>query len=171
MWKKPVCVVLVPLALLLVAADKEPPKPEWTLDLDKMKAPEAPVSGKVGGNPFKAEKVAFDKFVTTVTFRQGKNFFPDEAITLFLFLKQGESPEGKTFEVDAKKEAGLHPHVHLQQTAAGEKLPKTDIYTSDYSLKLTFGKAKDGKIPGTIYLSLSDKAKSVIAGSFEMELK
>jgi hypothetical protein len=36
---------------------------------------------------------------------------------------------------------------------------------------LEFGKEKDGKVPGKIYLCMPDDSKSYIAGTFTLELK
>jgi hypothetical protein len=38
-------------------------------------------------------------------------------------------------------------------------------------VKLEFGKAKDDKIPGKIYVCLPDEGKSVVAGTFTLNLK
>ena len=157
-------------ALPLAAAGQVPSKVEWTTDLAKMKFPDAPIAGQVGGHTFKAEKAEYSSFVSTIMLRQGKESFPDESLTVFLFLKKGESPEGRKFEFGPKSK-GLGPHVHVQQRKPGDKLPKTTTFTSGYALKLEFGKAKGGKLPGKIYLCLPDTDKSVAAGTFEAEMK
>jgi hypothetical protein len=38
-------------------------------------------------------------------------------------------------------------------------------------MKLEFGTAKDGKIPGKIFLRLPDEAGSFLVGTFEAEIK
>ena len=34
-------------------------------------------------------------------------------------------------------------------------------------MRLKFGKRKDGRLPGTIYLCIDDKEKSFVTGTFE----
>ena len=165
------CAVLFGLSVFApAAAGQAPSKVEWTTDLTRMKFPDAPVAGQVGGHTFKAEKAEYSSFVSTIMLRQGKEVIPDESLTVFLFLKKGESPEGRKFEFGPKSK-GLGPHVHVQQRKPGDKLPKTTTFTSGYALKLEFGKVKGGKLPGKIYVCLPDKDKSVAAGTFEAVMK
>ena len=102
--------------------------------------------------------------------RQGKDVFPDADINVFLFLKPGESLEGKTYEVAATDEVKVGaPHVHIHRIPTGEKLPKGMAYPNKFAMKLEFGKAKDGKIPGKIYVCLPDEQKSYVAGTFAID--
>jgi len=157
-------------ALLLVAADS--PKPEWTSDLSKMKAPDAPVSGKIQGLDFTMEAVKYEPSSSTLSFRQGKNLFPDAEITVFLFLKEDESPEGKIFEMAIDVPISAHqPHVHIERSFPNKKLPTVLAYSSKYAMKLQLGAKKDGKVPGTIYVCLPDDDKSFVAGTFSVEVK
>lgn len=162
--------LMIGAALLLVAGDAA--KPVWTSDLSKMKAPDAPVSGKIQGADFTVDAVKFDPIVSTLSFRQGKNFFPDAELTLYLFLKNGESLEEKKFEmaVDTPITVGL-PHVHTKRMFPNEKVPKALSHSTKIALKLEMGKAKEGKIPGTIYVCLPDDDKSFVAGKFSVEAK
>src|SRR5207244_2778371 len=84
---------------------------------------------------------------------------------IFLFPKT-ESLEGQSFTVEAKKGFN-HPHVHL--THKEGNAPKTEMYMDRYALKLEFGKADNGKLPGKIYLCVGDAASSYVIGSFVAE--
>jgi hypothetical protein len=163
------CAVLLSVAVLAcVAAGK--PKVEWTTDLARMQIPDTPAAGKVGGKDFKLQRADYDKGITTITLRQGKDFQPDEALVIFLFLKKGETFEGRKYEIKPTGNTGKVPHIHLQQKPPGARIPRAQIIIGDYAMKLEFGKAKDGKVPGKIYVCLPDKAKSYVAGTFEVKI-
>ncbi len=44
-------------------------------------------------------------------------------------------------------------------------------FSSDYSLRLEFGKQQNDAVVGRIYLCLNDGGRSVIAGTFTLDLK
>ena len=43
--------------------------------------------------------------------------------------------------------------------------------TTGYALKVAFGEAANGRIPGKIYISLPDENKSFVAGTFNAEIR
>jgi len=146
-------------------------KLEWTTDLAKMKVPSRPASGKLLGQDFKVEGVSLAP-TGALTLRQGKDFFPDLAVIIFLPLRAGQGIEGKSYDVPATDTPGQQrPHIHLQRRPAGEKLPKGQAIINGYAMKLEFGKAKGDRVPGRLYLCLPDETKSVIAGTFTLEVK
>lgn len=144
---------------------KEPAEPKWTLDLAKMKVPEAKVSGKIHGQEFTLDKAELENGILTL--RQGKEFFPERAIQIFLFLKDGEKVEGKSYKIGAKR-GFTNPHVHLQWKDKGKQVPDSEAFTDKYAMILEFGKEKDGAIPGKIYVSFPDRSKSFVAGTFKL---
>jgi hypothetical protein len=122
--RKLLTLLAVTVAPLMLAAGDAPPKaPEWTDDLDKMKFPDAPASGKIMGQDFTVEKVELKN--THLELRKGKDFFPDSALLIFLFLKPKESLEDKKWEIpaDGKIVVG-RPHIHTQARGPGDKVPK-----------------------------------------------
>ena len=56
--------------------------------------------------------------------------------------------------------------VHAQ---AADGVPTN--YLNEYSMKLEFGTAKDGEIPGKIHLRLPDEERSFGIGTFEAQIK
>ena len=48
---------------------------------------------------------------------------------------------------------------------------KSRTYMGNYTMKLEFGTAKDGKLPGKIHLRLPDDTGSFVIGTFEAEIK
>ncbi len=125
--------------------------------------PETPVSGKIHGLDFTIEKAVLENGVLTL--RQGKDQFPDLALDVMMFIKQGEPAEGKKLQVAADQAPGK-PLLRLQWREAGQGLPKTENFQTNYSLVLEFGKIKDGKLPGKIHVALPDQSKSSLSGTF-----
>ena len=139
-------------------------KPVWMMDLARMRIPEGTVSGKIHGEEFVLDAAEFQNGILTL--RQGKDTFPDLALTIFLFLKEGETVEGKKFTTTPKTGSGK-PHVHVKwREKKGEGMPETEMVMDEYAMVLEFGKKETGKIPGRIYACLSDKLRSVVAGTF-----
>ena len=165
-----ICAALAVLlaGLFAVAADEpakksDTPKPAWTSDVTKMKIPETKASGTIHGVDFTVEKAELENGVLSL--RQGKDFFPDLALDIFLFLKDNEKIEGKNFKITTT--AGFDaPHINMKWKAKDGQIPETETYTRDYAMLLQFGKGKDGIIPGKIYVCLPDKSKSCVAGTF-----
>ena len=145
--------------------------PAWTLELAKMNFPDKIASGKIRGTDFSVETVKLDAN-GVLTLRQGKDFFPDAAIIIFLGLKPGEAIEGKTFHIDADSQPGKGtPSIHMQRKGPNDKLPIGEAFGYKYAMKLEFGKAKDGVIPANIYICLPDVGQSIVAGRFDLKLQ
>jgi hypothetical protein len=168
MSKRVQCLLIL-ASISFIAADS----PAWIGDPKKMKIPEGMPSGTVGGKPFKADKASYNPTVKTLNLRQGSGFLADEEVIVFLFLKKDESIEGKTWSIAADgKFDQSRPHIHLVWKDDGKNKGGRTAFTDKYALKLEFGMAgTDGKVPGKIYLSGGDEKKSVVAGTFEVELK
>lgn len=142
--------------------------PGWKADVTKSAIPKQPAIGKIGGRAFKVERAEISNN-DILELRQGPDFFPDLSMVIFLFHK-GKSVEGKTFLV--KPTAGVNaPHLHLKVRKSGARLPDAELFLNKIALRLTFGKAVNGKIPGQIYLCAPDKNKSWVAGTFTAVLK
>jgi len=142
-------------------------RPEWTLDLAKMKkVPEIPAAGKVLGEYFKAEKVRLSP-IGTLELEHGRS-----RMAIFLHLKVGQAIEGKSFEFSADdKQTGRRPSIHVHIHSEKASRPKMQVFSSDYAMRLEFGKEKENTLPGRLYLCLDDGGKSVIAGTFTLDLK
>ncbi len=143
--------------------------PLWTMNLAKMKIPNTPVRGRIHGRPFHlaAAKLKQDSWLTL---RQGKDFFPDLAIDIVLFLKAGERLAGHQFRVMPESGYG-GPHVILKwRVKPGEGVPESKTFMSQYALLLQFGKPTGGKLPGRVYLCLKDDQHSVVAGTFTVQV-
>ena len=124
--------------------------------------------GKIHGVDFDVEQAAIANGILTL--RQGSDFFPDYAVLVFLFLKEGETAEGRTFNITKEQGFGS-PHIHMKWKQKGQNTPKTEIFMKDYTMRLQFGKREDNVLPGKISLSLPDKEQSFVSGSFFAEIK
>jgi hypothetical protein len=164
-------VVIIPaytLTLVLLTGVGTPlpesnqPLPEWTLDLNKMKLPRAPIIGKLFGTDFKLGKAEFQQ--------SGALILSGTTGVVFIFLptKNGQELAGKSYEFSAarapeEKRPAVHVHVHQPAHAKA--------FSDGYALKIEFGKETENQLPGKLYLCLPDEGKSFLAGSFTIVFK
>ena len=127
---------------------------------------ETPLVGKIHGQDFVCEKAKVENGILSL--RQGKDFFADRELLIFLFAKQGESLEGKIFDI-GKQNNGTTPHVWLKWKEEGKNLPEQKAYTGGYTMRLEFGSITDGMLPGKIRVSLPDAEQSFAEGTFQAE--
>ena len=134
----------------------------------KEKQPAGAASGKIRGVNFKVEEAGIANGILTL--RQGSDFFPDYAILIFLFLKEGEKVDSRTFNITKGQGFGS-PHIHMKWKQKDQNTPKTEIFMKDYTMRLEFGKRENETLPGKISLSLPDKDQSYVNGTFFAEIK
>lgn len=140
----------------------------WKMNLKGVPVPPGRAGGMIHGDPVTIDKAIFEHGILTL--RDGKDFFPDHAFMIFLFLKKGEIPENRIFEYTTRSGFGS-PHIHMKWKPAGKDLPDTKVWMRDYAMFLQFGKRKGQELPGKIYLCVPDTRKSFIAGSFTAHIK
>ena len=140
----------------------------WTMNLSNVTIPVTTASGKIHGEGFRVETAKVENNILTL--RQGKDFFPDRALTIFMFLKKGEALEGRTFNISTDHGFGA-PHIHMKWRDGDKKAPETKIFMKEYAMRLQFKEKENGALPGNIFLSLPDGSKSFVAGTFLAELK
>jgi hypothetical protein len=144
---------------------------KWTADPKEMTPPDAPAVGLIRGKEFKPDAVTVQPG-GKLLFRQGSGRWPDAEVELWLILKANESVENKTYEVGKGLNPPVTPHVRLATLPEGARVPRSESFLANYSLKLTFAaKDADGSIPGTIYLCTPDAARSWLAGKFSVKEK
>jgi tetratricopeptide (TPR) repeat protein len=140
----------------------------WSMDLRNVGIPVTPATGKIHGEAFIVETAKVENNILTL--RQGKDFFPDRAVTIFMFLKKGEQLEGRTFNISNDHGFGA-PHIHMKWRDGGKNIPETKIFMKEYAMRLQFKKKENGALPGDIFLSLPDDSKSFVAGTFIAKLR
>ncbi len=143
------------------------PRVGWSMNLSHVTTPVTPASGKIHGEAFVVESAKVENNILTL--RQGKDFLPDRAVTIFMFLKKGEALEGRTFNIATDHGFGA-PHIHMKWRDGGKKVPETKIFMKEYALRLQFKEKENGALPGSIFLSLPDDSKSFVAGTFLAQL-
>jgi uncharacterized membrane protein YjgN (DUF898 family)/Tfp pilus assembly protein PilF len=141
---------------------------KWDMDIGPQDIPDAPAGGMIHGQQFSVESAKIENGILTL--RQGGDFFADRSFMIFLFLKEGESLEGKVFRVTRESGFGS-PHIHMKWKKDKKNLPETKVFTNDYAMQLEFGHVEDGRLAGRLYLSLPDDKKSYTAGRFTAEVK
>ena len=152
------------------AKEAEPAKPgeiKWTLNTKLMEIPDAPVSGTIMGKEFKMDNA--ELWGGSLYISQGKTgVFYHADVHFTLWQKGGESLAGKTYIIEPRSNKS-QVHVGISRIKPGEKLPTTIPYLTGVAMRLEFGEAKNGKIPGKIYLCTPDKDKTAVAGTFEIK--
>ncbi|GAA4455564.1 hypothetical protein GCM10023156_29790 [Novipirellula rosea] len=139
------------------------PAPEgWSLDLAGLEIPSTTASGVAAGMPTTINDSRIRDGILHLTHRDGNQDV--HSWIIFLFLDEEEKPDGKTFDVNAKS-GFSSPHVHFRYSTADDGL-ETEIFMSEYAMRLEFGQSADGKLPGKIYLCLPDANKSLLRGTF-----
>lgn len=142
--------------------DKTPDAAGWTLDLSALKIPSTPVAGRIHGQPFTLQKMAYDGGF--LKFMQGSDFFADLEMDVVLFAPVNRLG-GKTYTSD--KSTGTRPHIYMHWKDPANKY-RQQSWVNDYALRIEFGQLQNGRLPGKIYLCVPDPDKSFIRGTFEL---
>jgi hypothetical protein len=161
--------LIVLTAGLLRAGDPAKSKIVWTNDVTKMTVPAAPVTGKVAGKEFKPTFISYNSFLRQLIFAQSSGgVHPEIEVRVSLFIEPKDKIDGRTFVLDPKKGKRDKAQPDIALSPDGKKLPeRVEMPATEVAMKLEFGREKDGVAPGKIYLCMSDKKKSVLAGTFE----
>jgi DNA-directed RNA polymerase subunit RPC12/RpoP len=138
----------------------------WTLDLTNAAFPEAPVVGRIHGSGFRSERAILRGNVLSLS--QGKAWPWDLAVNITFNVRQGEELSGKTVEIPPERPRALHTVLRWKNE---QQQPATEGFHRGYALKVTFGEAANGHIPGKIYLCLPDGDKSFVAGTFNAQIR
>jgi len=139
----------------------------WTMDLSEAPIPEAAAVGSIHASGFFCERATLQG--GHLTLRQGRSGPADLGITVQLFAQQGEELSGKTVEIKPDRVPPL-PKIVLQWKDEQQKAVRK-TFSNGYALKVAFGDAASGRIPGRIYISLPDENKSFVAGTFNAEIR
>ena len=139
----------------------------WTMNLTNTVVPDETVAGSVHGTGFKCERAILKGGILSL--RQGRTWPPDLAITVMLPAPEGEFLSGKTILVGPARPPPV-PEVVLRWKDEQQQ-PMTRGFTNGYLLKLAFGQANNGRMPGKIYVGFPDEEKSFAAGTFNAEIR
>ncbi len=149
-------------------APKAPPPPPVPTPAPKPPEPEFPAhapKGQLLGKPFAVDKAVFSE--GALVLRQT----PSEVeLRIYLPGNKWETPTDKKFKFENATGADV-PRVHVSWKEEGKTGLTHQEFSEKYSLKLEFGPEKDRKLPGKIKLTLPDEGKSMVAGTFETDVR
>ena len=120
------------------------------------------VLGRIDSAEFEPDQVFIEQG-SILKFRQGSQFFPDLSITVFLF--ENGDLSGRSFNASTGDYSGV-PHIHVSYKVPGKSLPKTEIITDRYMLRLKFDKRKADTIQGEIMLEIDRDIPAKLRGRF-----
>jgi hypothetical protein len=136
----------------------------WTLDLARAKIPDTTAAGALHQKAFTLDHAMLSG--SNLTLRIGRSGPVELGLNIYFFNRQPEELSGKAAEV--KPTDSIAPRVVLRWKEA-ERESKT--FHGGYAMRIEFGAAGDGAIPGKIFLCLPDESKSWIAGTFRAEIR
>src|SRR4051812_37047842 len=139
----------------------------WSLELTNVTYPDSAPAGSVHGSGFFSEKAVLQG--GTLHLRQGRTTPPDLGISIQFFAQLGEDLSQKIIEVTPDRAPPL-PKVTLRWKDQQDKAV-TKNYNEGYALRVEFGEAANGRMPGKIFISLPDEGKSFAAGTFTAEIR
>ena len=145
-------------------------------DISAQPIPDKPATGKVHGKEFKVEQATLKQ--GRLDLRQGGGAGPQgggpaprlEQFGIQISQKEVGDLSGQTFTVKLSEDTDIV--IVLSYSRENEEPMMNRFFMSEqYTMKLEFGTAKDGKLPGKIHLRLPDEAGSFVVGTFEVESK
>jgi hypothetical protein len=126
------------------------------------------VSGKIHDTQVKLVNAEFDGQLALF---EGRGWGFEPSLLIFLFVDKNTLPENREFVItESGNFEGTTPHVHYRWRDVETEKIETDVASQKYEMRLAFGKATEGVLPGTIEFSVPGEATSV-QGAFEAKLK
>ena len=132
----------------------------WTLTLDEAVIPNAPVAGRIHGQDFIVERAAYQN--GALILRQGTRGPVESGVIISFSGAQPEALAGQTINVSADTEKAAPVSLRWKDANGVQK----GNYDVGYALRLEFGAAAMGRLPGKIYLCTPDAEKSYLMGTF-----
>jgi hypothetical protein len=145
--------------------------PVYTLDVAAAKILDSKANGKISSTNFVVETARLDPGATSqaLRLRQGNPASPDVEVILFLKLKPGESPAGKTITVSKDDKSKEVASVTKLWKPNPKFAAKRKDFFSGYALKLELAAVSEGVLRAKLYLALPDPEQSVVGGMFYAE--
>jgi len=150
----------------------------WSLDQTNADVPESTAAGSIHGSGFFCERAVLQGVAATdaktparcdLSLRQGKSGPPDLGLTLQLFAQQGEDLAGKTVEITPDRSPPVPKVILRWKNEQDKAVNKT--FAEGYVLRVAFGEVANGRMSGKIYIAIPDDNKSVVAGTFNAEIR
>lgn len=129
---------------------------------------QADVRGVIEGSEVHLDSAEMDLQLTIFT---GDSWAFNPSLLVFLFLDEGEQPDGRTFEYSAEGDDQFNrPHIHARYQVEGSGEIETVILTSGYDMVLKFGEREEDVLPGSIELKHAEHNVDV-RGEFRAAIK
>jgi hypothetical protein len=121
-----------------------------------------PLAGQIKGKPFIPDAVILEG--NTLSFKLGKDFFPDMEIKFDLPEKDKGKLEGKEWKFGGKEFGDPRLHVSAKEPGG---VPSTEpTWPNEYSMTLKITKQTAKSVEGTIDLRVNKPANTQLAGKF-----
>ncbi|GMR03603.1 MAG: hypothetical protein BMS9Abin22_104 [Gammaproteobacteria bacterium] len=148
--------------LAQVAEAEKTPKPAAS------PIPDQPAKGQIHGKPFVVEGGTIEDGVLTL--RQGKEGATDLEVSINLLAKKWEVPTGRRFKFEKQSGPDV-PRIRISWKEDGQSASRKQQFIEQYTLLLELGQEQNRKLPGKINLVLPDETKSMVAGTFEVDIR
>lgn len=183
--------IAISLLVLAVVAQAS-----WRSDVSSAPISNKLVSGRLHGKPFAPKVITLKKLginkatingkvedqaqAWVLKFASDNDFFPAQDISIWFTTNVGEKLAGRSFALKpyefgtegfTKQQYGNRKGAAVPRSVSGifidSKNPTmSDQFSDRFSIRLIFTKNQGGKVTGQVNLSLPDKSKSFLAGSF-----
>ncbi len=126
----------------------------------------ARVSGSIRGTNV---ELTHAEYANTLAIYAGDGWGFNPSLLVFLFLDEGETPAGKTFDIKAGDKTANRPHVHYRWRDPQSGDIESEVASSAYDMVLKFGEAIGGQVLGEIRFSVPGEATRVV-GTFKIQI-
>jgi DNA-directed RNA polymerase subunit RPC12/RpoP len=132
----------------------------WTLNLNGITIPDSTVAGRINGQDFICQHATFTG--DYLSLRNG-----DLGLSIGFGGATVASLAGKSLNVTTNTPSAAR--ISLRWRDGDQIMHKS--FTNDYAMLLDFGAFANNRISGKIYLCMSDKNQSYVAGTFNAEVR
>jgi DNA-directed RNA polymerase subunit RPC12/RpoP len=143
------------------------PRGRWSLNLKHATLPGTQAAGKLRGHSFTFERSTL--VGSTLSLREGQGAPLDMGVSIPLGRWLSGDVSGRALEITPER-ASQGPRITVSWLDEQQN-PAREFITNGYALKLAFDRTSKGRAPGRIYLCLPDKARSVVAGTFDATIQ
>lgn len=158
-----------------VSAQKTPssasPTVTWCQNAMRQPFPQKPAAGQINGRPVRIDHAELEGGRWLTLIHGADERFPEARIKIGFYSKVGAN---QAITVTDKTPMGPRLWVDYKDNPAERFTSKTDMYdnSSDkYGMRIQFGQAQNGLLPGYIVLRLPDAQHSFVEGYFYAKLK
>lgn len=117
------------------------------------------VAGTVRGTDVQLANASFDG---QLAIYEGDGWAFSPSLLVFLFLEDGDVPEGRSFVVaSSESKFTSNPHVHYRWRGGDPGMMESEAVMDGYDMKLVFGQVDGDRLPGTIEFTVPGEGTRV----------